>query len=206
MGLFHTSDKARQRLVAQSTAFSGHPQTDVVLGQRKYAMTPVAWVFLAGLVIAIVAVTITLEVIPVTGLLLVAIFLVMTRPRRLLAIGPNGYSSMARSVFTGSPSRVVGRARSIQIVDHKDVIVGGEMLMLSKNEMKQLRWLATTENVVREETAPRASAVPFHVSAIAGQSRGLFPNSPQSPARRTRPVLEQPRRRKPARLVQPPDA
>lgn len=192
MGLFGVSEKQRQKIATKAASVSGTPQTDAVIGQRKFAMSPGAWIFVGVMVVTMIALAVTLEIIPIPGVLFLVIFLSMTKPRRLVTIGPGGYTNLAGSVWSTSPKKVIGSAPSLQFLSEKDVVVGDETLTLAKKEMDHLRSRMTSGMMADSGgPPPPPGSPPFQASTLGVQNHGSVPSQAQSFPSYPEPIQEQ---------------
>lgn len=181
MGLFGMSDKARQKLVTKSAEVSGSPQTDVVAGQRKFAMTSGAWIFGAIMAVILVALAIVLKIIPIPGILFVVLFMSITKPRRILAFGPGGYTNFKGSAWSTGPKEVLHRAPTVQFLNGNEVSIGAETITLTKKEMEYLQQRMSS-GMAPAASPPPPGGPPFQASALAGHDQSPFPNSPANQA------------------------
>ncbi len=176
MGIFGVSDKHRQKQAEKASAITNMQQTTTAFGQRKFAMTPGAWTLIAVIVVAMIAIAVVFKVIPIPAALPIVVFITMTKPRRVIAVGPAGYTNLTTSHWTGRPKSVIGTFPSVTMLNN-GVSIGNETVMLPKKELQALR--AVTPSVGFGATTPAGEAPPFRATGPTGHPPGGTPAPPQ---------------------------
>ncbi len=169
MGLFSLSENKRQKILTAASEVAGAPQVDAVAAQRKFAMTPWAWVVIVAAMASVPADPAPPEGPPYEAHRRLAdVFGAITKPRRTVSFGPGGYTNFVSSVWTSNPEEVIGTYPTARLLPDKGVVVGGETVVMVSKELARLRsWTAP------EVSAPAPDAPPFRSSTLGqhGQPR-----------------------------------
>lgn len=172
MGVFSVSDKSRQKMLTKANEIMVTPQDDLVVAQRKFAMTPGAWVLAAVVGVAMVAAIVVLRAVPFPGVLLIIFFTSMTKPRRSVTFGPAGYTNLEASIWTSRPKEVIATVPTVQFAGERAITIGEETVVMTGREMKRFRsW-------VQPNRTPSPDAPPF-LNSAPGVQDFRRPNSGQ---------------------------